>query len=109
MGNVISHFSVLLIILSNFISLKLWASLKEREWVGELVYELLRYKEPERKSVCIAFSKKSASFRGELLNSISEPISKENKEKPRTVPLFSSWYTLRKQTQAEILTRVGIF
>lgn len=58
MGNVMSHFSLLLIILSNFISLKLWASSEETAWVGELVYELLRYKEPEY--VCIAFGKKSA-------------------------------------------------
>lgn len=108
MGNVISHFSVLLI-LSNFIPLKLWASFKEREWVGELVFELLHYKGPESKSVCLAFGKKSASFRGELLKSPSEPISKENKEKPGAVSLFSSQYTLRKQTQAEILTKVGIF
>lgn len=109
MGNVISHFSVLLVILSNFISFMLWASFKGRERVGELVCELLRSKEPESKSVCVAFGKKSASFGGELLNSISEPISKENKEKPRTVSLFSSWYILRKQTQTELLTRVGIF
>lgn len=91
--------SVLLTALSDFTSLKLWAS-KEREREKGAVCESLCYKEPEGKS---AWGKKSASRA--LLNS----TSKDNKEKAKPVSLFSSWSTYRKQTQAEILTRVGTF
>lgn len=65
--------------LSNFISLKLWASFKEREWGGELVYELLGYKEPESRSACIAFGKKPASVRGESQSPISDPFPKKRR------------------------------
>lgn len=75
MGNVISSFSVLLRILSNFISLKLWASLKEREWGGSWFMSYFAIRNLKINPSALP------SFRGELLNS----ISKENKEKPKTV------------------------
>lgn len=56
--------------------------------MGELADELLGYKGPESKSVCVAFGEKSASSRGESEIAVLSPFPKETSRNPKGVHCF---------------------
>lgn len=56
--------------------------------MGELGDELLGYKGPESKSVCVAFGEKSASFRGESAIPVLSPFPEKIGRNPKGFHCF---------------------